>query len=125
MGRVVGITELPVPAVRWVEPDAAVLGEPFFVMERVDGDVPPDIPPYDMGGWVLDATAEQRAPSPAHARLDVLAGLCATTEHRRPISTSLQFDWPGDTALRRHLANERHYWDWIADGRRLARWSTA
>ena len=118
MSTVSAVTDLPVPAVRWVEPDPAVLGEPFFVMERIDGDVPPDIPPYDMGGWVLDATAEQRSRL-QRTTLDVLAGLWPTTEHLDRFAF-VQFDWPGETALRRHLANERHYWDWIADGRHSA-----
>ena len=123
------LSGIPVPAVRWVEPDAAVLGEPFFVMERVDGDVPPDIPPYDMGGWVLEATPEQRARLDA-STVDVLAALHVTTEHVDQLGF-LQYDWPGETALERHLAHERHYWSWIADGRasatveRVEAWLTA
>src|SRR4051794_30227090 len=31
LGRV---SDVPVPAVRWFEPDPAVLGAPFFVMQR-------------------------------------------------------------------------------------------
>lgn len=31
---------VPVPALRWLETDAAVLGMPFYVMDRVDGRVP-------------------------------------------------------------------------------------
>src|SRR4051794_36974959 len=34
----------PVPEVRWVETDPSVLGDPFFVMERVNGDPAPDLP---------------------------------------------------------------------------------
>ena len=116
MGFVADHTSLPLPTVRWVEPDAAVLGEQFFVMDRVDGEVPPDIPPYDMGGWLVDATAADRARlSAGSAR--VLAGLHPTVELVDQLDF-LQYDWPGDSALRRHFANERHYWSWIADGRR-------
>ena len=118
MSTVSVVTDLPVPAVRWVESDPAVLGEPFFVMERIVGDVPPDIPPYDMGGWVLDATAEQRGRL-QRTTLEILSGLWPTTEHLDRFAF-VQFDWPGETALRRHLANEHHYWDWIADGRHSA-----
>jgi aminoglycoside phosphotransferase (APT) family kinase protein len=112
------LTGIPVPAVRWVEPDASVLGEPFFVMARVDGDVPPDIPPYDMGGWVLDATPEQRARLEA-GTVDVLAALFSTRDRLGELDF-LQFGWPGESALQRHFANERHYWSWIADGRASA-----
>ncbi|MGB9340782.1 MAG: hypothetical protein WCB63_16160, partial [Polyangiales bacterium] len=30
-------TEVPVPLVRWLEPDTAVVGVPFYVMTRVEG----------------------------------------------------------------------------------------
>jgi aminoglycoside phosphotransferase (APT) family kinase protein len=43
---------VPVPAVRWYEPDATWLGAPFIVMERVDGDVPPDVMPYVFDSWL-------------------------------------------------------------------------
>ena len=33
-------SRVPVPEVYWSEPDASVLGAPFFVMERVSGRVP-------------------------------------------------------------------------------------
>lgn len=33
-------TAVPVPRVRWYEPDAAILGGPFFVMDEVPGQVP-------------------------------------------------------------------------------------
>jgi aminoglycoside phosphotransferase (APT) family kinase protein len=47
---------VPVPHVRWFEPDAAVLGAPFFVMDFVDGLVPPDNPPYHVAGWLHDVS---------------------------------------------------------------------
>lgn len=49
---------LPVPAVLGFEPDASVLGRPFFVMERVEGRVPADDdPPFTKAGFVFDAPA--------------------------------------------------------------------
>lgn len=39
-----------VPPPRWFEPDPAVLGAPFLVMSRVDGDAPADNPPYPIEG---------------------------------------------------------------------------
>jgi aminoglycoside phosphotransferase (APT) family kinase protein len=44
----------------WFEPDPALLGAPFFVMERARGRVPVSIPPYAAVGWVAEATPEQR-----------------------------------------------------------------
>lgn len=44
----------------WVEEDAALLGQPFFVMEKKQGRVPVSIPPYAKSGWLAEATPAQR-----------------------------------------------------------------
>lgn len=44
----------------WFEHDPALLGNPFFVMERKSGRVPVSIPPYAREGWLRDATPDQR-----------------------------------------------------------------
>lgn len=54
-------TDVPVPRVRWTETNAGVLGSPFYVMDRVAGDIPPDVPPYHAVGVCVDATPERRA----------------------------------------------------------------
>jgi len=51
---------LPVPVVRWVEPDPAHLGAQFLVMERAYGQIAADDPPFTATGWVLDLTDEER-----------------------------------------------------------------
>jgi aminoglycoside phosphotransferase (APT) family kinase protein len=45
----------------WLEPDSALLGAPFFVMEKKIGRVPVSMPPYADSGWVAVATPAQRA----------------------------------------------------------------
>lgn len=45
----------------WMEPDASLLGKPFFVMRQVAGRVPVSIPPYAREGWVQQATPAQRS----------------------------------------------------------------
>jgi len=44
----------------WLEPDASLLGQPFFVMEKKQGRVPVSIPPYARSGWLSEATPAQR-----------------------------------------------------------------
>ena len=44
----------------WLEPNASVIGKPFFVMEKVSGRVPVSIPPYSAFGWLAEATPAQR-----------------------------------------------------------------
>src|SRR6202043_3359397 len=48
-------TAVPVPATLWFEPGADAIGTPFFVMERIDGVVPPDVMPYPFGSWLSEA----------------------------------------------------------------------
>lgn len=51
---------VPVPKVLWYEADDSVLGAPFFVMEEVQGVVPPDNPPYHVDGWLHDVSPQVR-----------------------------------------------------------------
>ncbi len=44
----------------WFEEDPSILGNPFFLMEKVHGRVPVSIPPYAKEGWLSEATPEQR-----------------------------------------------------------------
>src|ERR1700753_221282 len=62
---------VPVPRVYFFEEDPSVFGAPFLVMERIDGRIPADDPPFTAAGWVLDLTAEQRN-SMRHNSIDVL-----------------------------------------------------
>jgi len=53
-------TRVPVPGVRWLELDPSYLGAPFFVMDQVEGRVPPDVMPYTFGSWLSEGTPEER-----------------------------------------------------------------
>ena len=53
-------SDVPVARTRWAEPDPAVLGGPFFVMDRLDGEVPGDSPPYTQEGFVMDMDPDTR-----------------------------------------------------------------
>jgi aminoglycoside phosphotransferase (APT) family kinase protein len=58
--RALAATDVPVPRVRWLEEDAAVVGSPFFVMDRIAGDIPCEVPPYHVTGFFFDATPARR-----------------------------------------------------------------
>jgi aminoglycoside phosphotransferase (APT) family kinase protein len=105
-----------VPRLIWFEPDAGAVGAPFFVMERVDGDVPPDVLPYNFGSWLSEATFEQRRRL-QDATLAQIARLHALPiEDLRPW---LDDDGaPGATPLRRHVARQRSFYEWVAAERR-------
>jgi aminoglycoside phosphotransferase (APT) family kinase protein len=54
-------SDVPVPTMLWFEDDPAWFDSPFWIMERVDGEVPSDAPPYATEGWLHDANLEQQA----------------------------------------------------------------
>ena len=54
-------TDVPVPHVRWIEEDAGVVGRAFYVMDRIAGEVPSEVPPYHAAGVFATATPEERA----------------------------------------------------------------
>jgi aminoglycoside phosphotransferase (APT) family kinase protein len=110
-------SSVPVPATLFFEPDESCIGAPFFVMERVDGLVPPDIMPYPFGSWLSEASREDQRKL-QDASVGVLAALHGMHVDAEDIAF-LELDRPGDTALRRHIAEQRSYYEWVvADGTR-------
>jgi len=110
--RLVGArTAVPVPQVRWFEPDPTALGSAFIVMDQVDGIAPPDVMPYNFGSWLMDASREdQRRLQDASVRvLAEIHGVDATPEEL----AFLAVDAPGDTALRRHVNDLVAYYEWV------------
>lgn len=113
-------TNTPVPEVRWVVTDTAPIGCEFFVMDREHGEVPPDVMPYPIESFLLDANAEDRRRL-QDASVDVVAEI-----HRAPLEPSpdaegstafLEFDEPGETTLRRHFNHWVNYEQWVCAGR--------
>ena len=49
-----------VPEARWYEDDRNVIGERFFVMRRMQGQVPVSMPVYNRTGWLVDAAPAER-----------------------------------------------------------------
>ena len=106
-------TDLPVPAVRWLEEDPGPLGAPFFVMERAEGRVPPDVMPYTYeGNWLHAATDAERE----HLEAASVA-LIARLHDQVPLREAEFLTLPGDgDALHRHVASQRAYYAWVVDG---------
>ncbi|MEU0497638.1 phosphotransferase family protein [Mycobacterium sp. NPDC006124] len=110
--RLVGeLTDVPVPRVRWMEDTGEVLGTPFFLMDHVDGVVPPDVMPYTFGGnWFADAPAERRREL-QDATVDVLAKLHSIPDAAHTFGFLTEVDPPGDTPLRRHFGWLKDWYD--------------
>ncbi|OBG79931.1 aminoglycoside phosphotransferase [Mycobacterium sp. GA-1841] len=103
MRQVGELTDVPVPRVRWIDTAGEVLGTPFFLMDRVDGQVPPDVMPYTFGGnWFADAPAERRREL-QDSTVAVLAKLHAIPDAAERFAFLAEADPPGDSPLRRHF----------------------
>lgn len=108
--RLVGeLSDVPVPGVRWLEPTGEVLGSPFFLMDRVEGIVPPDVMPYPFGdNWLFDAE-----PADQQRLQDSTVGVLARL-HALPADT-FGFLAPEEDAgsmLGRNLARLRGWYEW-------------
>lgn len=109
-------SEVPAAPVRWLEEDPAVMGRPFYVMDRVDGRVPPDNLPYTIEGWVLDLAPADRRRLVENS-LGVLAGL-----HRLDVESCglgfLDRSRFGPTGLAQQLGEWEAYLRWVMGDRR-------
>jgi aminoglycoside phosphotransferase (APT) family kinase protein len=113
IGQVAARCDIPLPALRWNEPDGGPLGAPFFVMEQVDGQIPLDNPPYVFAGWLLDATPARRARLERAsvgilARLHAIPDAAAAFPSLRPPA--------GVDPLRWHVSRQRDYYQWALAG---------
>jgi aminoglycoside phosphotransferase (APT) family kinase protein len=110
-------TDVPVPPVLWSETSPDVLGRPFAVMERVEGPVPADDPPFLLKGWLHDAAPAEQSIA-QQSVVEALARL-----HR--------LDWKalglgfldrgefGAPGLDQEFGYWRHYLDWASQDREL------
>lgn len=106
-------SSVPVPQVYFFEDDPAVFGAPFLVMQRIDGRIPADDPPFTAAGWVLDLTPDQRRQM-WHNSLDVLAQIHSVDWS----AVGLDFlDTPENhSGLDAGLAQWRRTFEWAAEG---------
>jgi aminoglycoside phosphotransferase (APT) family kinase protein len=106
-------TGVPAPSVLFLEEDPTILGAPFLVMERVDGRIAPDDPPFTAAGWVLELAPEQRAQLWDNS-LRVLAGIHAADWR------GLGLDFLDTQELGSGLAAQLDLWErtfaWAAEG---------
>jgi aminoglycoside phosphotransferase (APT) family kinase protein len=114
--RLVGeLSDVPVPTPRWLEPTGAVLGAPFFLMDRVEGVVPPDVMPYTFGdNWFFDAAESDRRRL-QDATVAAIAGLHQITNAAETFAFLDDRDHDGPTPLRRHFERNRAWYEWAVE----------
>ncbi len=111
--RIVGErTDVPVPNVGLFEPTGEVLGTPFFLMDRIDGLVPPDVPPYNWGdNWLADASVEDQRRLQDNT-VKAIAGLHAIQDASDAFAFLDRSAHLGETPLARNLAWVRAWYEW-------------
>jgi aminoglycoside phosphotransferase (APT) family kinase protein len=105
-----GAHDIPVPDIVGIEYDATMLGSPFYLMRRVRGRTPSDVPSWHKRGWTVDLSAAERS-------LLCDNGLRALVDvHRVTDADTLRFlRGDGDlsrTALQRYVDKLSGWYDW-------------
>lgn len=103
-------TVVPVPPVPWVETRTELLGRPFLVMDRVEGRIPTDFPPYQAGGWLLEASApEQRKLQ--KTSIETMAAVCRLDPQALGLELLDRHEY-GPAGIYQQLGYWRAVFDW-------------
>jgi aminoglycoside phosphotransferase (APT) family kinase protein len=108
-------SDVPVPTLFWAEPDAEVLGSPFFVMGYLEGQVAAEVPSYHKSGWIVDLAPGQRHELWLNA-MDAFARVARVDWRNGFDFLSDRDNAPG---LGTYLAWVRDWFEWAARGRDL------
>lgn len=104
---------LPIPQPRWVEPDPGVLGQPFFVMSRIDGTVPAGQPSIHGAGWLADRTIAQRRAAWESAFGAMAAVTRVDWRSRLPFLA----EGSSGTTIASRLDHLSEWYEWVVRGR--------
>jgi aminoglycoside phosphotransferase (APT) family kinase protein len=103
-------TDIPVPKMLWEERSGNVIGDAFYVMEKIDGVAPADNPTYTAEGWLKDMSPDDQT-TLWRNYLDVLDSVQALD----PYDLGLDFlakPELGATAIDQELAYYRNFYRW-------------
>ncbi len=108
------ISGLQLPQLVAQEPSGEILGTPFYIMQRCDGRIPPDMPPYHMDGWLLDASPADRK-ALWNSAISMIATLHAQDPTAAPLAEFVQqYNFP--KSLDEQLRYWEHYMAWGLEG---------
>jgi len=104
-------SSVPVPNTFWLEEGTEVTGAPFFIMERVEGEILNPIQPgEEPRGPLYEASPEQRGRMWRQA-IEVIANVNTVDWERRGLSF-LGIPDSGTDALYRQIAHYERMWKW-------------
>ncbi len=113
-------SDVPVPRIVGHDTsDASPLGQPFFVMERIEGVAPADAPPYTVAGWLHDASPDEQA-ALYRGGLDVLARIHAVDWSRLGLDEVLRAATSPPVGLGAQMAYDERFLDWVVGTRHFA-----
>ncbi len=115
----VGIeTDIPIPPLLAEDRTGDILGVPFFIMEKVAGIVPPDMPPYHMDGWVCEADSSVRENLWWRA-VDAMADFHKVDTKQGKFAELIEsFEFP--KSLDEQIAYWENYYTWGLEGHKNA-----
>lgn len=123
MQALAAVPGVAVPSLVAQEPEGTVLGMPFYIMQRIDGLIPPDIPPYHIDGWIVASTPSEREQLWWSA-LDMMAALHRAPLDAGPLSTFVAaHDFP--KTFGEQLQYWQYYMGWGLEGQVNAHCATA
>jgi len=107
-------SDVRVPRTYWFESDPSWFDAPFWIIERVSGDIPSDAPPYAGAGWLKDASTDQQRRA-WWSGVDAMAGIhnVDVGAIAIPVDTFL----PSEGAIGWHLDHYDRFLEWAEDGR--------
>jgi aminoglycoside phosphotransferase (APT) family kinase protein len=108
-----GAHGVPVPRIVGIERDASVLGSPFYLMRRVYGRTPSDVPSWHKRGWTAELSVSDRELLCDNALRELVA------VHRVTDEADFEFlrtgSPEGPTALQRYLQTLSYWYEWCGD----------
>jgi aminoglycoside phosphotransferase (APT) family kinase protein len=105
--------DIPVPAIIGVERHASVLGSPFYLMRRVHGRTPSDVPSWHKRGWTAELSASDRELLCDNALRALVAVHGVTDEDDLDFLRAKSH--VGATALQRYLHTLADWYRWCGD----------
>jgi aminoglycoside phosphotransferase (APT) family kinase protein len=106
---------VPVPPIWLTESDPDVLGAPFFLMERVEGRIPGDVPSWHAKGWTTTLAVEARRRLHDNAVTELVRLHAVDTSG--DTFAFLESDGEG-TSIERYVAHVHEWYEWCEPVRR-------
>lgn len=102
---------LPVCNTYFYEEDTSIVGSPFYIMEHIDGQVPPDEPSFHHSGWVTELSADEQA-ALCRNSLTALAQVHQLNPHELSLGRLFERARPGFTHNDWLVSHWRRYHEW-------------